>query len=428
MAMGQEDESMYKAVSSLVEMLEPSDRPAPEDNKRTKEVIQKISSLITRMVEEEDQDGPAIDEDVPTVRMAETKRSMPNNAQTQLPHYPTPYELWQRSHVKPPSVTPLEYVQRIPRSERQARADQVTERLLRKQREEHFSMMKKQHKKLANELRGLTFAPDLKLTADQNTKYVKSYEPLYKRYNYEIERTNIKRTKMEAETRTSELSECSFKPDISRTTSSRKPPRDKSSVQDRCIKFGLERDMWAKQRRDIIERIELQSVTFEPKVNERSRRLYQKMKKEGRAVPLLGRTKSFRVKNSNKDAGHENDTFKPMINHRSERKKANTLVHERLYARAQKRDQARRKFSGKYMDTYIKGVNKPYWARNDELTASQTGMALGGVERSQLRERLTERGITTTPHVVSSRNYVNVIKYNPSYSFIYHKVMNEGRR
>merc|ERR1740117_2490346 len=80
---------------------------------------------------------------------------------------------------------------------------------------------------------------------------------------------------------------------------------------------------------------------------------------------------------------------------------------------------------GKYMDTYIKGVNKPYWARNDELTASQTGMALGGVERSQLRERLTERGITTTPHVVSSRNYVNVIKYNPSYSFIYHKVMNE---
>jgi len=185
--------------------------------------------------------------------------------------------------------------------------------------------------------------------------------------------------------------------------------------------------MWAKQRRDIISRIELQSVTFEPKVNEKSKKLYEKMVKEGRAVPLLERSKSFEVKNTNQDAGHENDTFCPRINHRSERKKATTSVHKRLYARAQKRDQARRQFGGKYMDTYVRGVNKPFWARNDELSSQQDGLALGGVERSQLRERLNERGITTAPHVVSSGKYINVIKFKPCHSFIYHRVMAASR-
>ena len=45
--------------------------------------------------------------------------------------------------------TPKERVAKLSKAERAELAKKVTDRLLRRQREEHFSMMKKQHKKLA---------------------------------------------------------------------------------------------------------------------------------------------------------------------------------------------------------------------------------------------------------------------------------------
>ena len=55
------------------------------------------------------------------------------------------------------------------------------------------------------------------------------------------EMSNIKRTKMEQETRTAELAECSFEPD--RSGGGKVTPRTDmgSTVYDRCMKFSERR-------------------------------------------------------------------------------------------------------------------------------------------------------------------------------------------
>ena len=120
---------MYNAISTLMEMVEePENLPRP-DKKRTNEVIQQISSLITKMVDEEDEDesraAAATAQPPPppqTPPVGTPRRLRSNRSSVELPTYPTPYELWQKAHQRAPEITPLQYVDQIPKSERAERA------------------------------------------------------------------------------------------------------------------------------------------------------------------------------------------------------------------------------------------------------------------------------------------------------------------
>ena len=177
-----EDDEMIATISSIVGMLDQNGDDVDEEEVAT-DVISKITNLIGEIDAETNDDDE--EEERPPRESQNTSSKTPKKVEVQLPPYPTPYELWKKAHTKKKyGKTPLEYVNSIPVSERNKRAQEVTERLLRRQREEHFEMMKKQHKKLANELRGLTFTPNLHLTQNRNDKFVSTYEPLYKRYNF----------------------------------------------------------------------------------------------------------------------------------------------------------------------------------------------------------------------------------------------------
>jgi len=416
-----DDKDMYEALHTLVDMIDNADETT-KDDEETDEVIAKIMGIVKKMKDEEsteDQDQPGS----PSIMSSQgspqvtsrsmsspSKRSERGSPQTELPHYPTPYELWQKSHEQVRAETPKEKVAKLPMDKRSDLAKACTDRLLAKQREEHFTMMKKQHKKLANELRGLTFVPDLSATQKYNKDHVHDYEPLYKRYNYVTELTKIKRIKMEEQATTAELTECSFKPDLSETApgSGGAPttPRRGTKVEDRCIQFGLEKDMWAQQRRDIITRIENQSLTFSPSISARSAELYEKMKREGKAVKPEDRIKKAAPT-------VPADYFKPKINQRSTRNRPKGSVYKRLYSIARKKDKARREKEGTYLDKYVRNVPKPSNLRNDDLPDEFSGLALSGAERSELRE-----GMLVHPACSNNAQYVNVVEWNQKYSFI----------
>jgi hypothetical protein len=343
---------------------------------------------------------------------------------TELPHYPTPYELWKKAHEVPPPKPKKKYT-----SEERARiAEDVTRRLLNHQRKEHFSMMKTQHKKLAAELRGLTFAPNLKSTSRVNNKLVHNYEPLYKRYAMEIEKANIKRTKMEQQCRTNEMVDCTFEPDIA--SSNKKYDHifdDAPPVEERCIKYGVDRHMWAEQRREIMKRVEDKQLTFAPHITERSRELFDRMIREGRAVKPEDRAKTYVVTGDSRDPGHEEDLFAPIINHRSLRKKMEGSVFDRLYNKAMEKEKKRREFEYRYLDEHVRNVAKPLSACPRNIDDSYEGFALSGVERSELRERRQGAvGITrrrsaaegVKPGSKPAREYTNVVEWNPKLSFM----------
>jgi hypothetical protein len=409
---------MYAAVNALVDMLDGHENTG-DDEAKQKEIIGKIMGIVHDMVDAEKPGSAAGASSSPqtastaAVSPATSKRATPSKYKTELPHYPTPYELWQKSHEKSHTLTPKEKVAALSKEEREEKAKKCTDRLLRKQREEHFTMMKKQHKKLANELRGLTFVPDLSETEKYNKKKVQNYEPLYKRYNYVTEMANIKRTKMEQQTRTAELTECSFKPDISATSKTMSPAAG-SKVWDRCIKFGLEKDMWAKQRKEIINRIEAQSLTFSPTISAKTAQICERLRANGKYVKPADRKKTIKHPN----AGHEEDKFVPEIGERSKKIVRGEKAYERLYRIAKEKERARREFEGKYLDEFITNVDKPQSARRDDLPEQFNGLALSGIERSELRERYMNSGAASPAALFSDQNYVNVVEWDPKYSFI----------
>ena len=113
-------------------------------------------SLVNKMVDEDESGDVSGMPEPPARSTPGSGKDHPRKSRTELPHYPTPYELWKKSH-ETVQETPKERVAKLSKAERAELAKRVTDRLLRRQREEHFSMMKKQHKKLADELRGLAF-------------------------------------------------------------------------------------------------------------------------------------------------------------------------------------------------------------------------------------------------------------------------------
>lgn len=70
------------------------------------------------------------------------------------------------------------------------------------------------------------------------------------------------------------------------------------------------------------------------------------------------------------------------------------------------------------MDEFITNVDKPQSARRDDLPEQFNGLALSGIERSELRERYMNSGAASPAALFSDQNYVNVVEWDPKYSFI----------
>lgn len=155
-------------------------------------------------------------------------------------------------------------------------------------------------------------------------------------------------------------------------------------------------------------------MTFRPKITEKSREIFDAMIKKGKACRPEDRAKTYKVRGDNKDPGHEEDTFMPKINHRSDRKQMGAPVFDRLYNKAMERDHRRREFESKYLADHVRNVPTPFSAIVRDVDSKYAGMALSGVERSQLREGRQRAPSSAVP----ATDFMNEVEFKQEHKFI----------
>lgn len=152
----EDEEDVIGTISSLVGMLDDGDdgegvrgKEDGEDNRE--KVLSKISNLITKIAENEDEGDVAEEEagdfsSPPPPRTGRSSRKgtpsrrSATSGKVELPPYPTPFELWKKAHQsRRVGLTPLEKVNAIDPSDRNRRAEEVRSTSLRSLLEHHDS-------------------------------------------------------------------------------------------------------------------------------------------------------------------------------------------------------------------------------------------------------------------------------------------------
>ena len=151
--------------------------------------------------------------------------------------------------------------------------------------------------------------------------------------------------------------------------------------------------------------------TFSPKISDKTTQIIEEKKMNGSYVPPHMRPTS--AKKKNKKLGHENDTFSPAINHRSERKTFKTSVYDRLYAKAKKLNEKRRKEQTTIYEKYVRNVPTPLTLAKMRSFLRYQNMDLDDEEKRELALRIKQ--LSDSPKMFCPRQWVNKIEWNPKY-------------
>jgi hypothetical protein len=350
------EKDMAEAIERLAAVLKTSAEPDIETSRQVRDV----QDQITQMLEEDrdddyddndsdfmDEDGaymmgydgypmpPPSDRPQHSTEMVTTMRGAPH---TELPHYPTPWELWKKAHEstelprEPPVLSETEWQRLVDRLNDSSKTKQI-------------SLMRKQHKYIATELAGLNFKPRINpLSRDMAAENLRLYEG--DRLQHVVKSKAEKIAKARHQLQKAEIDKCTFQPNL--TKKAQKKTRD---VEDLML-YGEIKKQRLFQRRQYIQDLQDRELTFKPHVNRKSERLVAKMASEGRLRPTGGRRG---YTGTNEDPGHGEDTFSPKINKRSKSVKLNGQVYERLYESAFKANQDKAELQNKYINKHIRG-------------------------------------------------------------------------
>jgi len=259
-----------------------------------------------------------------------------------MPKGPTPADLWRAAHEVPQQ--PKERVMLTD----EAWQDLVN-RLNESSKKKEVFLLKAQRKQLADQLAGLTFTPAIsqrsRVIAEKNENLQDRVAALMRKKKAKIERIRNEKLQKEQE-------DAPFRPNLNK-------PRTQADGAVRRVghlmQYEIDRRLRAEQRRMIIEEKESQELTFKPVINANSGRIVARLQEEkameaalsssgGNAFPpspaiasmLPAPPTSTRIKKKELvDAlaeyhkkvetrpgnsflpGHEEETFRPVINQRS---------------------------------------------------------------------------------------------------------------
>jgi len=387
-------EDMAEAIERLAAVLKHSSEPDMETSRQVRD----IQDQITQMLEEDrddfdDDESDMTDYDgaymmgndgypMPPPSSGEREQYgssaiVPRRApHTELPHYPTPWELWKKAHESterprdPPVLTENEW-------------EKLVERLNDSSKTRQISLMRKQHKHIASELAGLNFKPRINpLSRDMAAENLRLYEG--DRLKHVVKSKAEKIAKARHQLQKSEMDKCTFQPNL--TNKARRKERD---VEDLML-YGEIKKQRLHQRRQYIQDLQDRELTFKPHVNRKSERLVAKMQREGRLRPTGGRRG---YTGTNEDPGHGEDTFAPKINKRSKSVQLKGQVYDRLYESAFKSQQGKAHLQNKYINDHVRGGVTVSPAK-----AMQRGQN-GGRD-------------------VQQQGHMNVVRYQQKYDFI----------
>jgi len=286
-----------------------------------------------------------------------------------------------------------------------------------------IKLMKQHHKNLADELRQLSFKPELNrnsvVMASQTlplsarrTSIIKSHQ------DYISSRQEAGMKKM--------MDGCTFKPKLKARRLS-KAYLDKAGIARRTVEdyFKYESDCRVRrlQRKQKMEELEGRELTFTPQLSRNSALIYEKLEKEGKLVadPITRQTMT-RGKPpptyTSQDPGHEEETFEPTIVSRSATfKRAGTSgggscsVYQRLY---QSGIEKTVKQHNQQVATYRERFRN-YPTRTYEIASVEQGDKAAWVEQVQRRKYDGLQRSDKAFLALSEEPCVHVIPYSTKY-------------
>eukprot|EP00949_MAST-11_sp_MAST-11-sp1_P000974 g974.t1 len=354
----QSNREMAEAVERLAQMLQQEDAPASEP--ATADVINKISEQISRMMDDDDDfrnggefgydyddaDTDFASEYSDSDYYDENMRRVPRNdvmmvervPHTELPHYPTPYELWKRAHEvaeeprPPPVLTEAEW-------------DKLIEKLNDQSKKKQIVRMRQQHKHIAKQLAGLNFKPHInKLSREMAAENLKLYEGDRLKHVVKTKQERIEKARHQLAQ--DAVAECTFSPDLT------KKARQFERNVDDLMQYAVTKRMRMMQRRQIQQDLEDRDLTFRPHINRKSTAIVQRMQKQGKLLPTGGRRG---YSGTRKDPGHAEETFSPKINKRSGSLRQSGNVYDRLYKQAKKQNMQHQRAQREHIQKHLKG-------------------------------------------------------------------------
>jgi hypothetical protein len=413
------EEYMAEAMSRLSQALRNSSNPDEETSRQVREIQDQISRMLQEerlLSGDEDDDGDSVTSsqyyDQGAYMMGDDGYPLPPPPRggpggglpeqyagnvggsravvphTELPHYPTPWELWKKAHEsqaaprEAPILTEDEWENLVERLNGSAKTRQI-------------SLMRKQHKHIAKELAGLNFKPRINpLSRDMAAENIKLYEG--NRLKHVVKSKAEKIAKARHQKQQEEIMDCTFQPNL--TNKARRKHRD---VEDLML-YGEIKKQRMHQRRQYIQDLQDRELTFKPHVNRKSAQMVAKMAREGRLRPTGGHRG---YTGTNEDPGHGEDTFAPKINKRSKGLKLKGAVYDRLYESARRNSLDNAAMQRRYINDHVKGAKvSPHRAKLMGREGGGSGGGRGGGSAINLKR--PPQGPTT------------VVRYQDKYDFI----------
>ena len=310
---GGDEDNMMEAVERLAEVLNREDfASVGEDgtDSETAELIGKIENQINRLMTADDEGYEQEDEKVGTSTKSRRRKKRGAHKKTsELPYYPTPYELWRKSHevVDTPKKAPV-------LTETQWK--EVVDRLNDSSKVRYVANMRAQHRLIAEELSSLSFQPKI----NEHSREIAHVAPLHERLTHILKLRHERLEKHRQKQMEREVSKLTGSPAINKN--SNWTPRV--------------RNVYTSRKHPDKDEGEL---TFSPQINARSRRLWKKAKARQQEQGGLSAAEIGKLR-IDPNEGREEETFRPEINYRS-RALAHRLgdgpAHERLYSMAKQK-------------------------------------------------------------------------------------------
>jgi hypothetical protein len=327
----------------------------------------------------------------------------------------------------------------------------------------------------ADELAGARFTPAI----SRRSKFIaRANRRLPERVKALMERRQRKQDKLREEAQQREMAEATFRPKLSKPASTRIAQMTKRMRRrvGHLLQYDVDKQIRARQRQQIMQELESRELTFSPRINDKSVKIFRKMQhriqalqeKLARGEELTeeeaklvqgGMTKAARSRAEAEDRrqslamleaelkhgtinriplgkegfsklpGHEEETFHPRINPRSRmlaRDGGSKLAHERLYNAfteshmkklEERKDKLRKTLRfARTKSSAAMGLDNS----SDGLRLSNVGM------KDELRTSkvLTEKkAASTDPSGEFGVGYENRVPYRPGYDFLVRRVL-----
>jgi hypothetical protein len=382
-----------------------------------------------------------------------------------------PYEVWQQTHAAAAAASSGGARALQPKKLSEKQWDNLVTRLNESSKRKQQALAAIQARREADELAGSRFTPAI---SRRSKKIARDNHRLPDRVRALMERRQRRQDKLREEARQREMSEATFKPKLSRPINGRMAHLMKRMNRQvgHLMQYDVDKQIRARQRQQLMQEIEARELTFSPRINAKSVKIFHRMRRRIQTMERKlqdgeelteeeekmrdgGLTRAARQRSLadaelqhlstaemnvkqgtasrlrfDKDGlsripGHEEEFFHPRINPRSRRiarKGGKAKAHDRLYSEFTKSHQI------KTLARQEKAQKTLRMARTKSSAAfgmgnSSDGLSLGAVGLRGDSVAAAAMGSSAASGASTGEPVETRVAYKPVYDFLVRRVL-----